>query len=414
MGQALDRYVTRIRLHSVGTAESQRNYVRIVNLFLRWLERSDDELIGELQACRTLEERGTVLQEHVFLAEKWGGELLKVGRARSTVNIYFTCLKAFYEANGYTLSLKGLRRIYTVNRDRAPTPDELRRMIDCAGSAKTRFILSALAFGGFRQGTLAQLRYKHVKEDLERGIVPCKVIIPRELTKGKVRDYVSFLGEEATEYLKIYLNERRQGALRYDGEGMPPEEITDETILLRNPRVKEVVPCTTHSIWKMVHITMIRTGLINRVEDPEPGTRYSMRPHSLRKFFKTQLEAAGVPRDFVEFMMGHLLPGQDESYFRPTVEQLREWYEKADLRIRPSVAVAEELRDQMLIERIEKEYEVPRSMIEGFVMKLRVEEKTQALREPEVLREWFKREMIRRETVLSKRDWVERETVDRE
>ena len=54
----------------------------------------------------------------------------------------------------------------------------------------------------------------------------------------------------------------------------------------------------------------------------------------------------------------------------------------------------------------------PQHDIEEFVTKLRVEEKTQALREPEVLREWFKREMIRREIHPPKREWVELETVN--
>jgi len=58
--------------------------------------------------------------------------------------------------------------------------------------------------GGFREGTLVKLRYRHVADDLERGIVPLHVHVEAEITKGKYADYNTFLGAEAVEYLRLY------------------------------------------------------------------------------------------------------------------------------------------------------------------------------------------------------------------
>jgi len=70
---------------------------------------------------------------------------------------------------------------------------------------REKVIIATLALGGFREGTLVRLRYRHVREDLERRIVPLHIHVESEITKGKYHDYDTFLGEEAIEYLRLYL-----------------------------------------------------------------------------------------------------------------------------------------------------------------------------------------------------------------
>ena len=56
---------------------------------------------------------------------------------------------------------------------------------------------------------------------------------------------------------------------------------------------------------------MEKARLLNVVKSDGERNWYSLTPHSIRRFFGTQLEVKGVPRDFVEYMMGHQLPGQE-------------------------------------------------------------------------------------------------------
>ena len=76
--------------------------------------------------------------------------------------------------------------------DRAPTPEELQKLLDI-GDLRGKVIVSMLALGGFRIRTLAKLKYRHVKHDLERGIKTVHIHVGAAITKGKYHDYDTFI-----------------------------------------------------------------------------------------------------------------------------------------------------------------------------------------------------------------------------
>ena len=51
--------------------------------------------------------------------------------------------------------------------------------------------------------------------------------------------------------------------------------------------------------------------------------------HTLRKYFRTWLEVAGVSQGFRERLLGHKGGYLDESYFRPMLDQIKAEYVKA-------------------------------------------------------------------------------------
>lgn len=51
-------------------------------------------------------------------------------------------------------------------------------------------------------GTFVKLQYPHVKRDLEKDVIPIRVHVKAEITKGKYDGYNIFLGQEAAGYLK--------------------------------------------------------------------------------------------------------------------------------------------------------------------------------------------------------------------
>lgn len=51
-----------------------------------------------------------------------------------------------------------------------------------------KVIVSMLALGAFRIGTLCKLRYRHVRHDLERDATPVHVHVEAEITKGRYHD----------------------------------------------------------------------------------------------------------------------------------------------------------------------------------------------------------------------------------
>lgn len=59
-----------------------------------------------------------------------------------------------------------------------------------------------------------------------------------------------------------------------------------------------------------------------------------MRPHSIRKFFRTQMAALGVQNDYIEYMMGHTISTYHDIEMKGT-EFIRGIYTASGLSIKP-------------------------------------------------------------------------------
>jgi hypothetical protein len=213
-----------------------------------------------------------------------------------------------------------------VSRDRAPTPEEIAQLIDLA-DVRGKVIVSMLALGAFRIGTLCKLRYRHVRHDLERGTAPVHIHVEATITKGKYHDYDNFIGKEAADYLKAYLDARRNGGLP---NKIPPESFDDESPLIRDEHAKVVKPLTPSQVYNVLHRLMAQAGLLGS----KVGRRYSMRPHSIRKFFRTQMAALGVQTDYIEYMMGHTISTYHDIQMKG-IEFLRGVYAASGLCVKP-------------------------------------------------------------------------------
>lgn len=207
-------------------------------------------------------------------------------------------IRTFYGINGVKIELEEPpKRGQVTFKDRAPTAGELTRVLEIA-SPREKVVITMMALGGFREGTLSMLTYAHVKEGLEKGRPIIHIHVPQELTKGKYHDYDTFVGAEAIEFLRLYMEQRRRGSP--DGR-LPPEELTDKSPLIRDETVHLPNAITPKQIRRIVHNLFVRAGL----DKKSGGRMYEVRVHSLRKFFKTGMIHAGVQSDYVEYFMGH-------------------------------------------------------------------------------------------------------------
>jgi len=147
--------------------------------------------------------------------------------------------------------------------------------------------------------------------------------------------------KEDVEYLKGYLDMRKRGT---PSGKIPPEQIDDESPLIRDAITKRIKHICEDQIYRIVHNVYLRTGLIKDGN----GKRYDVRPHSLRKYFRTQLTALGTPTDYTEYMMGHKISTYNDIQMKG-VEFLRKIYTASGLSIRPKTKIgrAEVLKDIM-------------------------------------------------------------------
>ena len=181
-----------------------------------------------------------------------------------------------------------------------------------------------LALGAFREETLSKLQYRHVQEDLEANRNPIHVHVEAEITKGKYHDYDTFLGAEAAQFLKLYIERRKKGV-----GAVPAETLTPESSLIRDKNFATAVnPVSSKQIRVKVHALYKEAGLIKQ----KRGRMYDLRVHSLRKFFKTQMLALGMQPDYVDYMMGHTV----DTYYDIQslgIDRLRNVYSAAGLSI---------------------------------------------------------------------------------
>lgn len=189
-----------------------------------------------------------------------------------------------------------------------------------------------LSLGAFREETLSKMQYRHVQEDLEKGTVPIHVHIESEIVKGKYGDYDTFLAHEAADYLKTYIQLRRQGSP--DGR-CPREEINGSSALIRDATRHTPRPIGSKQIGKIVHELYAKAGLLKELI----GRMYGLRVHSLRKYFKTQMLALGVQSDYVDYMMGHTIDTYHDVQMKG-VEFLRNIYAASGISIRPKTKVS--------------------------------------------------------------------------
>jgi len=88
-------------------------------------------------------------------------------------------------------------------------------------------------------------------------------------------------------------------------------------------------------LHQIVHGLYIKAGLITR----KPlGRRYDLRAHSIRKFFRTQMAALGVDRDYIEHMMGHTISTYHDIKMKG-LEFLRGIYMASGLSIKPKTRI---------------------------------------------------------------------------
>jgi len=324
----LAKHLMRHRTASTGTLYQ---YIYGVHRFSRWINAQPDQLIKTCQDAEG-DPNPKALAKYSRLLDDFVGNLQAEGLAPGTVSNHVKGVKALFRVNRLKLELPYSLSKRTIYSDRAPTPEELQQLVDIA-DIRLKVIVSMLALAGFRIGTLVKLQYRHVKRDLEKLVTPIHIHVEAEITKGKYHDYDTFIGQEAADYLRAYLEIRRNGSKT---SKIPPENIHDETPIIRNHQSKQAIPLTPSAVHKLVHDQYVKAGLIQ----PKPlGRRYELRTHSIRKFFRTQLASLGVQADYIEYMMGHTISTYHDIQMKG-VEFLRGIYIASGLSIKPKTRIS--------------------------------------------------------------------------
>jgi integrase len=314
-----------------GSQDTFRSYIDHFNSFCRWIKAEPDQLVNKCRnrnGCpnpKGIASMTSALDEYI-------DHMHANNLAPTTIRSRLRGITNIFRINGVGLRLPYGISVWRLHHERAPSREELQKILDLA-NLRERVIITILAVSGLRVGTLLKLQYRHVKNDLELGIVPVHMHVEAELVKGKRRSFDTFLNEEASECLRIYLDSRRKGTRK-----IQPEQIRDESPLIRTRHCKQVKTATVRIVNGMVHDLFVKAGILeSNSEGSSMRTRYELRTHSLRRFFRTQMASLEVDRDCIDFMMGRTVKDRYHDVRMKGVEYLRGIYLTSGIRIRPKI-----------------------------------------------------------------------------
>jgi integrase len=265
-------------------------------------------------------------------------EKVKEGKfGRGTIRNYYKTVKRFCDTQNIELSWKritsGLGKVKRVANDRAPTLEEIQRLIQYP-DRRIKPIVLIMISSGIRIGAWEYLKWKHIRPLDIDGQPVDKDLPAREddqiaaakisVYGGEEDEYFSFITPEAYQSLKEWMDFRAA-----NGEGINEESPVMRDIFAfkygrstaQNPRM-----LLAESVWKIIErglkVQGIRQPLVNGAK------RYEFQgAHGFRKYFKIRAEQAGMRPFNVETLMDHSL-GINDHYGRPMEQDLISAYLK--------------------------------------------------------------------------------------
>jgi integrase len=314
------------------------NYIYGIYYFCKRLNLTPDQLVAVYRLGNEASEETT--RRIVKIIERERARSL----APSSLKTMVAYLESFLRFNGLDAKISdrvNWPRIRKWYASESPKPEEVAKMIDLAPTLRDKAMIAILATSGLRIGTVLQLKYKHVMEDLEANRIPCMIRVDADITKGKYASYITFMNEEAVYYLRLYLEQRRKGT-----DKIPPENITPESWLFISYENRSK-PLTYIGFLKVFE------NICRLMNVEKRGSRYKYSIHSLRKFFKTQLISKGVEEAIVDYWMGHVRDTYTQIR-NLDVDFLRNKYLSTSLKIREVKTDEKQLKE--LLKNIVKQY----------------------------------------------------------
>jgi integrase/recombinase XerD len=307
-------------------------YRGALRLYVEWSGMAPKELIDEAEEDRKRPRRHRGKPErrlqdfYEWLRSKYtlkyGKFRGKRGLSKKRAALMFSAIKMFYDENGFPLKIKNPRAMPRKRNFKLKIrPKHVKRLLDYAPTLRDKAIILCLFQGGFDVSTLCSLNYGDVAKELEEDKSPLMLHIIRE--KEGV-EYHTFLGRDAIEALKLYLDERQNKYGEKPSWDTPL--FTKYYSYRKNGKgtAKHGVRHQPHLIQKMFREIVVAAGLVSK-EQMENADINPARPHALRDAFNQILGLEGVNQLLIDYWMGHRLP-YGGAYGIPDPEEQRKIY----------------------------------------------------------------------------------------
>jgi len=201
--------------------------------------------------------------------------------------------------------------------DRAPTAEELRRILDSC-DLRMKCVVLLLLSSGMRIGAFEWLKWRDVEPVKSDGYEFAKLTIYR----GENEEYYTFVTPECYKYLLDYRALREQAGEKVSGES--PLIRDDWGIYKGAVDRTRATAVTSKTLRDQLGRLYNRIGL----RTTKDGRRHEFQQvHGFRKFFKSVTEQH-VKSIYVELLMGHST-GVTDSYMKPSYQDMVQEYCRA-------------------------------------------------------------------------------------
>lgn len=331
-------------------------YPKILKKFFEYLELPGETVDEQAQAFldRARQEPGwanDMIRQYILERRKRvdAGEI-----TAGSLKALFTPIKMFCEVyDDVTASINWKRIKKTMPSpqqyadDRAPKLEEIKKLLDYP-DRRIKPIVLIMVSSGMRVGGFEGLKWKHIKPvtDEETGkVIAAQLYVAKN--KGG-RPYNTFITAECYDEIVKYIDWRK----------MWGEKITPESWVIRDDfKTADTKRSNSSSSGSSSPEHSTRGGLVRRVETPRQLTvrginrlmvkalyaqglretleegqkRHDVRTcHGYRKYFFSTATREGIHGLTLEMFMGHKLPESIPSYMKPTPEQFKNEYLKAE------------------------------------------------------------------------------------
>lgn len=321
--------------------------------FDKVFEQSVEQYVSKL-------ERGEL--DPYSLLDRFSAELDKKGLSPHTISDYLTRIRQYFAYNGIALDEGVFRAKVTMPRvvgpdDRAPTIEELRKILSW-GKLRTKALILLLASSGMRIGESIRLKVR----DIDLSYKPVKVKLSPIVASKTGEGRVTYMTDEAAEYLKKYLGQRigDVNAWVFTSEADQHKHMSDDRA------------------WKTI-IDCIEKAGIGKDEESTIHGRRKIHPHSLRKFFFSRVVGV-IGETAAHALMGH------GTYLKTYYKRSEEERAKDYLKCATYLNVLGESQDVRRV-KDEAKLEAIRVFAEALgvePMRVRIEKQKQLGREPNV------------------------------
>jgi hypothetical protein len=286
----------------------------------------------------------------------------------TTVRNYLKSIKLFCEMADIPITWKKITRGLPKGRDyaddRVPTIDEIRKLLEYP-DRRIKAIVYAMASSGIRLGAWDYLRWGHIRPIEKDGeVVASKIIVYAE----EDEEYYSFISKEAYHALKDWMKYRDDSGELIDENSWLMRDLRETRVAQGGGFATKPIKLAPSGIKRLIERAIWTQGLRKKLENGKNRHPFSA-VHSLRKWFKTRAEIAGMKPINIEKLLSHSI-GISNSYYRPTDTELLEDYLKvADLL---TIDKQEKLQKEIQKHQL-------RNQEEAYVIKGRLQEKDEQI-----------------------------------